>query len=136
MPIRRLIEEAAPVVQALKPCMMMSPLSVSQFLPPTMQFDLVIFDEASQVKPADAINCVYRGRQLIIAGDQKQLPPTPFFDKLDADTGDEWDEGQLDEFESVLDVAKGSGRWGSVGIIGVNTRTSSRTRITVSMMVN
>jgi superfamily I DNA and/or RNA helicase len=116
--------------------MMMSPLSVSQFLPPTMQFDLVIFDEASQVKPADAINCVYRGRQLIIAGDQKQLPPTPFFDKLDADTGDEWDEGQLDEFESVLDVAKGSGRWGSVGIIGVNTRTSSRTRITVSMMVN
>jgi len=109
MPIRRLIEQAAPVVQALKPCMMMSPLSVSQFLPPTMRFDLVIFDEASQVKPADAINCVYRGRQLVIAGDQKQLPPTPFFDKLDSDSGDEWEEEQLEEYESVLDVAKGSG---------------------------
>jgi hypothetical protein len=109
MPIRRLIEQAAPVVQALKPCMMMSPLSVSQFLPPTMRFDLVIFDEASQVKPADAINCVYRGRQLVIAGDQKQLPPTPFFDKLDSDSGDEWEEEQIEEYESVLDVAKGSG---------------------------
>jgi hypothetical protein len=109
MPIRRLIEQAAPVVQALKPCMMMSPLSVSQFLPPTMRFDLVIFDEASQVKPADAINCVYRGRQLVIAGDQKQLPPTPFFDTLDSDSGDEWEEEQLEEYESVLDVAKGSG---------------------------
>lgn len=109
MPIRRLIEHAAPIVQALKPCMMMSPLSVSQFLPPTMRFDLVIFDEASQVKPADAINCVYRGRQLVIAGDQKQLPPTPFFDKLDSDSGDEWEEEQLEEYESVLDVAKGSG---------------------------
>jgi hypothetical protein len=109
MPIRRLIEQAAPVVQALKPCMMMSPLSVSQFLPPSLRFDLVIFDEASQVKPADAINCIYRGRQLVIAGDQKQLPPTPFFDRLDADSGDDWEEDQLEEYESVLDVAKGSG---------------------------
>jgi len=116
MPIRRLVEQAGVVVQALKPCMMMSPLSVSQFLPPTMRFDLVIFDEASQVKPADAINCIYRGRQLVIAGDQKQLPPTPFFDKLDSDSGDEWEEEQLDEFESVLDVAKGSGALSSMAL--------------------
>ena len=116
MPIRRLIEQAAPVVQALKPCMMMSPLSVSQFLPSTMRFDLVIFDEASQVKPADAINCVYRGRQLVIAGDQKQLPPTPFFDKLDSDSGDEWEEDQLEEYESVLDKAKGSGAFRAMAL--------------------
>jgi very-short-patch-repair endonuclease len=109
MPIRVLMEQAAPVVQALKPCMMMSPLSVSQFLPPSLRFDLVIFDEASQVQPADAINCIYRGRQLIVAGDQKQLPPTPFFDRLDNDSTDEWDDDQSDKFESVLDTAKGAG---------------------------
>jgi hypothetical protein len=116
MPVRRLIEQAGPVVQALKPCMMMSPLSVSQFLPSTMRYDLVIFDEASQVKPADAINCIYRGQQLVIAGDQKQLPPTPFFDKLDSDSGDEWSEEQLEDFESILDVAKGSGGLQSIAL--------------------
>ena len=55
---------------------MMSPLSVSQFLPGDMTFDAVIFDEASQVLPSDAVNCIYRGGQLIVAGDEKQLPPT------------------------------------------------------------
>jgi superfamily I DNA and/or RNA helicase len=116
MPVRRLIEQAGPVVQALKPCMMMSPLSVSQFLPSTMRYDLVIFDEASPVKPADAINCIYRGQQLVIAGDQKQLPPTPFFDKLDSDSGDEWSEEQFEDFESILDVAKGSGGLQSIAL--------------------
>ena len=109
MPIRVLVEQAAPVVQALKPCMMMSPLSVSQFLPSSMRFDVVVFDEASQVRPADAINCIYRGRQLIVAGDQKQLPPTPFFDRLENDASDEWEEDQLENYESVLDTAKGAG---------------------------
>ncbi|MBI4728048.1 MAG: DUF3320 domain-containing protein [Acidobacteria bacterium] len=110
MPIRRLIGESAPVAQALKPCLMMSPLTVSQFLMPDVSFDTVIFDEASQVTPADAINAIYRGRQIIVAGDQKQLPPTSFFEKvaLDGD-GDEWEEEQFDDFESVLDLCKGSG---------------------------
>lgn len=109
MPTRTLMESAGPVIQALKPCFMMSPLTVSQFLPPSMAFDLVIFDEASQVRPSDAVNCIYRGRQLVIAGDQRQLPPTPFFDRLGTDLDDEWDEEQLEEYESVLDVAKGAG---------------------------
>ena len=65
MPIRTLIERTGPIAQAIKPCFMMSPLSVSQFLPASIKFDYVIFDEASQVKPADAINCIYRGNNLI-----------------------------------------------------------------------
>ena len=81
MPIRELFSRAGPVVQALKPCFMMTPLTVSQFLPPGFRFDVVIFDEASQVRPSDAVNCIYRGDQLIVAGDEQQLPPTSFFDE-------------------------------------------------------
>ena len=73
------------LLSELKPCLMMSPLTVSHFLAPDHSFDLVIFDEASQVPPQDAINCIYRGRQLIVAGDSKQLPPTPFFQIAELD---------------------------------------------------
>lgn len=109
MPVRRLLDEAGAVAQGLKPCFMMSPLTVSQFLPPGLRFDAVIFDEASQVTPADSINCVYRGDQLIVAGDQKQLPPSSFWDRSTGGDDDEYEEGQLDEFQSVLDLAKGAG---------------------------
>ena len=109
MPVRELIAATAEVVQAIKPCFMMSPLSVSQFIPPGLRFDMVVIDEASQVKPADAANCIYRGRQLIVAGDQQQLPPTTFFEAVSMDGGDEYEEGQIDEFESVLDLAKAGG---------------------------
>lgn len=109
MPVRDLIEKTKDVVQAFKPCFMMSPLSVSQFLTPDVTFDIVIFDEASQVRPSDAVNCVYRGQQLVIAGDQKQLPPTNFFQRVSMDGGDEYEEDQIDEFESVLDLAKAGG---------------------------
>ncbi|VXC54388.1 conserved hypothetical protein [Arthrobacter sp. 9AX] len=105
-PIRRLLEETGSIVQALKPCFMMSPLSVSQYLPPTLEFDVVIFDEASQVMPADSVNCIYRGKQLIVAGDQKQLPPTSFFSSADVETDDE---DEPDTFDSVLDLCKASG---------------------------
>jgi hypothetical protein len=109
MPVRKLLELSGEVAQALKPCFMMSPLTVSQFLPPTLHFDAVIFDEASQVRPSDAINCVYRGSQLIVAGDDKQLPPTSFFEAVTVDGDDEWEEDQFDEFESILQLSKGSG---------------------------
>ena len=105
--IRELLSETAELVQELKPCFMMSPLSVSQYLPGDMRFDVVIFDEASQVLPSDAVNCVYRGQQLIVAGDQKQLPPTDFFASADHDPDDQ--DTDLDSFESVLDLAKGAG---------------------------
>ena len=116
MPVRTLIERARHVTQAIKPCFMMSPLAVSQYLPADLHFDVVIFDEASQVSPGDAINCIYRGSALILAGDQKQLPPTNFFASTTADDEEEWSEDSDDtaEFESILDLAKASGAYRSL----------------------
>lgn len=104
MPLRRLFAEIPSVLQRLKPCIMMSPLSVSTFLEnDQIRFDLVIFDEASQVFPWDAIGAIYRGSQIIVAGDEKQLPPTNFFSRADAETDDEDDIG---DFESILSLCK------------------------------
>jgi very-short-patch-repair endonuclease len=84
---------------------MMSPLSVSTFLQAEeLKFDLVIFDEASQVFPWDAIGAVYRGTQLIVAGDDKQLPPTSFFSRADIES--EEDEEDIGDFESILSLCK------------------------------
>jgi very-short-patch-repair endonuclease len=110
MPVRHLLQQTRDVVRLVKPCFMMSPLTVSQFLPTDFEFDVVVFDEASQVLPQDAVNSVYRGKALIVAGDQKQLPPTSFFSAAgDSDNGDEWDEDATDGFESILDMCKASG---------------------------
>jgi hypothetical protein len=111
LPVRRLLEQAGQAAQQLKPCFMMSPLSVSQFLPPGIHFDVVIFDEASQVREADAICSIFRGTQLIISGDPKQLPPTDFFARIVAGDGGTDDDGEVefDEFESVLDRCKAQG---------------------------
>ncbi len=114
MPVRTLVEKTRHVTQAIKPVFMMSPLAVSQYLPPDMTFDLVIFDEASQVTPADAINCVYRGKALITAGDQKQLPPTNFFAAVNANIEGEWTEDEDAQFDSILDQMKGSGAFQSL----------------------
>ncbi|WP_420121977.1 DUF3320 domain-containing protein [Nakamurella sp.] len=114
-PIRQLLDEVGSLVTELKPCFMMSPLTVSTFLSPDLRFDAVIFDEASQVVPADAVNCIYRGNQLIVAGDQKQLPPTDFFARADDPELDDLDgpaggaDGALDTFQSVLDLCKAAG---------------------------
>ncbi|MCK5317962.1 MAG: hypothetical protein KAJ55_08610, partial [Anaerolineales bacterium] len=88
-----------------KPCMMMSPISVSQFLiSGGLHFDLVVFDEASQIYTEDAVGAIYRGDRLVVAGDPKQLPPTPFF-QYTIDEGFDWDEDayEFDVFDSVLD---------------------------------
>ncbi len=116
MPVRTLLERSRHVARAIKPCFMMSPLAVSQFLPADLHFDVVVFDEASQVSPGDAINCIYRGSALILAGDQKQLPPANFFAAGAADDSDEWSEDSDDaaDFESVLDLAKASGAYRSL----------------------
>ncbi|WP_225915235.1 DUF3320 domain-containing protein [Nocardioides jiangsuensis] len=105
LPIRELLSRTGEIVQELKPCFMMSPLSVSQYLPGEMTFDAVIFDEASQVLPSDAVNCIYRGGQLIVAGDEKQLPPTAFFTQA---VSDEEADDEVDLFESVLKLCKSS----------------------------
>ncbi|GAA1568557.1 DUF3320 domain-containing protein [Kribbella karoonensis] len=105
LPIREILSRTEDLVQELKPCFMMSPLSVSQFLPGSFAFDVVIFDEASQVLPSDAVNCIYRAGQLIVAGDEKQLPPTAFFTQA-IDESD--DDEAPDDFESVLKLCKTS----------------------------
>ena len=85
LPVRKLLAAIPTLLSELKPCLMMSPLTVSHFLAPDHEFDLVIFDEASQVPPQDAINCIYRGNSSIVAGDSRQLPPTPFFQVAELD---------------------------------------------------
>ncbi|MFB6627586.1 DUF3320 domain-containing protein [Streptomyces sp. NPDC056374] len=106
MPVRELLGRTREVVQSIKPCFMMSPLTVSQHLPADYTFDVVIFDEASQVRPSDAINCIYRGRSLVVAGDDKQLPPTSFFDSSVEEDSDEYAEDVPDSFESLLHACK------------------------------
>jgi hypothetical protein len=104
MPVRKLLAAIPNLLSELKPCLMMSPLTVSHFLAPTHHFDLVIFDEASQVPPQDAINCIYRGDQLVVAGDSKQLPPTPFFQVAEAEEAWSEDADEMTEdMESILD---------------------------------
>ncbi|WP_432849125.1 AAA domain-containing protein [Amycolatopsis sp. CA-161197] len=103
MPTRKLVEQASDVLLALRPCWAMSPLVVSRMLPAARLFDLVVFDEASQIRPHDAITSIMRGHRLVVAGDEKQLPPSAFFDR--AVTDDEEDEdfsGELSDFESIL----------------------------------
>ena len=99
LPVRELIAQARHAVQALKPCLLMSPLAVSRYLPPEMEFDVVILDEASQVTTADAINCVYRGDALVVAGDERQLPPTSYYERVGDDVTD---------YPSILEVARAS----------------------------
>ncbi len=113
--IRRIIQKTFHTMLAVKPCWLMSPLSVSRFLLPDHQFDLVIFDEASQVRPEDAIPAIYRAKQVIICGDPKQLPPTSFFQRHFLDTlpdEEEQDEGEdalyRPEGQSVLEILQGA----------------------------
>lgn len=113
-PVRELMSLTRNVTPSIKPIFMMSPLAVSQYLPSDIEFDVVIFDEASQVTPGDAINCIYRGRSLILAGDDKQLPPTSFFERnIDDDDEEETD---VKDFQSILELAKASGAFNNLGL--------------------
>lgn len=109
MPIRKLFRAIPNLLLTLKPCLMMSPLSVSLFLEAdSYRFDTVIFDEASQVYTENAIGAISRGKQVIIAGDSKQLPPTSFFQATSTeglyDDDDDEDE-DVDVYDSILDEA-------------------------------
>lgn len=112
LPIRKLFKAIPNTLFQLKPCLLMSPLSVSQFLGATEHhFDTVIFDEASQICPEDSVGAIYRGDQLIVAGDKKQLPPTRFFQKTseDAYVDDDDDDENLEDYESILDECSAIG---------------------------
>jgi hypothetical protein len=115
IPIRQLVRRATKALQAMKPCFMMSPLSVAQYLAPgQIEFDLLIIDEASQVRPEDALGAIARCKQIIIVGDPKQLPPTQFFERLVNE--EEEETTALEGQESILDSClstyqKGWLRW-------------------------
>lgn len=102
--LRQLMVEAPHVLTALFPCWMASPLSVSQLLAPQMRFDVVLFDEASQVFPWDAVPSILRGEQLVVAGDRHQMPPTNFFNTQEAEDVTEEPEAH-EGFESLLEQA-------------------------------
>ena len=105
--IRDMIGRMPQSFSKLAPCMLMSPLSIAQYLPPDQAlFDVVIFDEASQITTWDAVGAIARARQTIIVGDPKQLPPTNFFGRNEED--EDVAEHEKD-MESILDEAKASG---------------------------
>lgn len=107
-PIRKLFSEIPTTLLRVKPCVLMSPLSVAQYLDPALDlFDLVVFDEASQIPPWDAVGAIARGRSVVVVGDSKQLPPTSFFDRGEDEQALD-DEDQFD-LESILDDCVAAG---------------------------
>jgi very-short-patch-repair endonuclease/DNA polymerase III delta prime subunit len=101
-PVRELMLQASSSVQSLKPCMMMSPLSLAKFVPAnTAKFDILIIDEASQMRPEDALGALMRSHQIVVVGDPKQLPPSDFFTKTMADSAE--GDGSSDELDDVDD---------------------------------
>jgi hypothetical protein len=107
MPIRQLIERAGRAIQQIKPVFMMSPMSIANFLPPgRLEFDVVVFDEASQVKAVDAFGAILRGKQVVVVGDTRQMPPTDFFSReIEMDD----DESSTSDIESILSMFKAAG---------------------------
>ena len=116
-PIRQIMRAAGQMVQRIKPVLLMSPISIAQYLPPgSADFDLLLIDEASQVRPEDALGAIARCRQIVVVGDQKQLPPTSFFDRVagsdEEEYGDEEEEirtASATEMESVLTLCEARG---------------------------
>lgn len=105
IPIRQLLDRAGGAIQELKPCFMMGPMSAAQYIAPgRLDFDIVVMDEASQVKPEDALGVIARGKQLVVVGDPKQLPPTNFFDRQDVGDDDD-DSVEVASTSSILDAA-------------------------------
>ena len=120
MPLRKLMKTAGDTIQKIKPVFLMSPLSAAQYLPPgAVSFDLLIIDEASQLRPDDALGLIARCRQMVVVGDKKQLPPTQFFDRMIADEVDPPDEDQaktkgtamapVSDLESILCLCEARG---------------------------
>lgn len=113
--IRWLMANAGSMVQRIKPVMLMSPISVAQYLPAgAVEFDLLVIDEASQVRPEDALGCIARAKQVVVVGDQKQLPPTSFFDRMVDDEEDDADDDEnapayAADMESILTLFESRG---------------------------
>lgn len=110
MPVRQLVQGLPTLLPKLKPCLLMSPLSVAQYLDAAHpQFDLIVFDEASQIPVWDAVGAIARGKQLLVVGDPKQLPPTNFFNRADDSDEVPIGEAEVKDLESILDECLGAG---------------------------
>ncbi len=108
VPVRDLVRRSGRALQSLMPCWMMSPLSVSWFLPRDgFSFDLVVMDEASQIRPEDAMGALMRAKQAIVVGDSKQMPPSRVFDSGSSLEG----LFAISSMESILSLAEGSRRF-------------------------
>ena len=112
-PIRQLLKEAGSIIQDLKPVFMMSPLSIANYLDPdSVSFDLVVFDEASQIRPVDALGALLRAKKAVVVGDSRQLPPSSFFDRVvqSSEEVEDEDESVTADIESILGlfVSKGA----------------------------
>ena len=114
LPVRTLMTKAGNAIQRIKPVFMMSPLSIAKYIPPgSVSFDMVVFDEASQVRPVEAMGAILRGRQSVVVGDSRQLPPTSFFDRAGGDAAEE-EQSETADLESVLGLFCAQGapeRW-------------------------
>lgn len=111
LPLRKLLAKTGGLIKQIKPCFMMSPLSIAQYLDPTqskLQFDVVIFDEASQVKPEDALGAFLRGKTAVVMGDTNQLPPTSFFDQMLFSEEETEEVAKAADMESILHLCKRS----------------------------
>ena len=110
LPARQLFAAIPTLLPLLAPCLLMSPMTVAQVLGRRLQpFDIVVFDEASQVPMWDAVGAISRGRSLVVVGDEKQLPPTSFFARMEDDLDAPTDGDSIDELESVLDECHAAG---------------------------
>jgi len=126
LPLRQLFAAAPQVMTALKPRWAMSPLVVSQLLPGDHPyFDVVVFDEASQIVPADAIPSILRAKRVIVAGDRHQLPPTSFFSS--ASDGDDDVEQAIND-DGSINLALTSGYESILDVLTAGLGTSSRRR--------
>lgn len=108
IPIRDLMRRAGSSIQNVKPCFLMSPLTVAQYLQPgQLSFDLVVIDEASQMRPEDSLGGIARAEQIVVVGDPQQLPPTSFFQQAGANDDDEEEDFIAD---AIMDMALSSFR--------------------------
>lgn len=112
MSIRQMFDKMSSSLTILFPCIMMSPITVAQFIPNTLKFDVVIFDEASQIRPAEAMGSIMRGKQLIVIGDSQQLPPSDTFKGILTDGDEDEDDSNHEDtvqnvnMESILSLCK------------------------------
>ena len=110
MAVRQLFQKISNLLPRLKPCLLMSPMSVAQYLDAGhAAFDVVVFDEASQIPVWDAVGAIARAKQAVIVGDPKQLPPTNFFGKTDNNDDEDPETELVEDLESILDECIGSG---------------------------